>query len=295
MLKTFISVIVYSIIFLNTAHSFNGIKDLESTRLKSLGGAGVASILLNEATILNPSTIVFLQKSSIYYQKDTDELDEEDKNRTGKFKEAYSESIVITDTSAALKGGLSYHYQNEDAGKRKRIAASVATHMGKRSSFGLALRHNDEDSRIIDKTYTQFVLGYTHIPMEGLNLGFTIIDPTQTVDEYFKFIGGIQYTLHDKIDLLLDLGAGDVENSDKEAFSKMAIQLKSFKRLFLRYGRFHDKLYNEKGAAVGFSWVGPRFSFDFSQKTFEPITDSTDNFSTDEQIVETSFGLTVLL
>ena len=145
------------------------------------------------------------------------------------------------------------------------------------------------------KTYNQFVLGITHIAKEGINFGFVVVDPTQNIKEYFKYTAGVQYTLHDTIDLLLDIGSGDTENSDKEAFTKMAIQLRTFKRFFLRYGRFHDKLYKEKGSGVGFSWVGPKFSIDFAQKSFEILRNTTDTIYTDEQITETSLGLTILI
>jgi hypothetical protein len=286
MLINFKSVIFFISVILSTnIWAYTGLKDLETTRMKALGGAGVGSLLLNEGPILNPSSLVFIGNSSLYYQKDRDELDEKSSDRARSYNEAKSESIVITDTSTPLKGGISYSYQNENSGKRKRLTGSIASNVGKRSSFGIGLRYNEENSFLMRKTYNQIVLGITHIAKEGINFGFVVVDPMQSNEEYFKYTAGIQYTLHDTIDLLLDAGSGDTQNSEKESFTKVAVQLRTFKRFFLRYGRFHDRLYNEKGSSIGFSWVGPKFSVDFAQKTFEILRNTADTIYADEQIL----------
>ncbi|MDP7321872.1 MAG: hypothetical protein QF441_14795 [Bacteriovoracaceae bacterium] len=288
---------VFTLLFLSEkAFSFNGIKDFETTRTKSLSGAGVGSILLNEAPLLNPASIVFLSNSSFYFQKDTDELDKKSEQRNKKYQSINNDLIVITDTSSILKGGISYQYQNEPNGKRIRYSASFAKNAGKRSSIGVSLRHSQEDSLLLKESYTQAVLGFTHIPKQGFNLGATIVDPTQSTKEYFKYTVGTQITIHDYIDLIVDFGSGDVDNPKKESFSKWSLQLQSFKRFFLRYGQFYDRLYNEKGSAVGLSWVGPKFSVDYALKNYSIIKSQTsDQLFTNDNIQETSIGLTILL
>jgi hypothetical protein len=292
MKKIFISLslLIYSV---NTI-AFNGIEDYETTRTKAMAGAGVASILLNEAPLFNPASIVFFNKSSLYYQKDSNKLKKTSSTRTSDFKTEQNELVLFTDTSAAFKGGLTYQYQNEQAGKRSRISTSLARNLGKKSAIGLTYRYTQEDSAVIDDNYSQIVLGSTFIHDKSLTFGFVIVDPAQKVSEYFRYTAGVQYSLKDFINLIIDVGSGDTHNYEKESFTKWSLQLQSFERFFLRYGRFHDQLTNRKGTGSGISWVGPRFSLDFAYKVSELISQKTDIILTDEQIVESSLGLTVL-
>jgi hypothetical protein len=287
--------ITIQLIYSATALSYQGIQDMETTRLASSSGAGVASILLNEAVTLNPASIVFMQESSIYYQKGSDELNEKSDMRTSKFKEAKNEMVVITDTSSALKGGLSYQYQNQASGRRSRYTGTFGKHFGKGSAFGIGFRHSDEESGLVDEKYSQFVIGLTHFLSEDFTLGAVIVDPAQSVEQYFKYTVGAQYTLNKFMILIIDVGAGDVENYEKESFTRLAVQLNSFKRLFIRYGRFHDRMINQEGNSVGLSWVGPKFSLDYAIKTSGNISTVADTIYEDEKIIESSFGLTVLL
>lgn len=287
-------IILLQLIYSVNALSYKGIQDLETTRLKSSAGAGVASILLNEAATLNPASIVFLQESSMYYQKGSDELESDSSSRSSRFKEAHKEMLVITDTSSSLKGGISYQYQNEASGRRTRYTGTFGKHFGKASAFGLGFRYSDESSEFADEQYNQFVLGLTHILNESLIVATTIVDPAQTIDHYFKYTFGAQYTLNEFLILIIDIGSGDVQNYENESFTKWAIQLNSFKRFFLRYGRFHNQITNQKGNAAGISWVGPKFSLDYAIKSSENISNTTDTILDDESIIENSFGLTVL-
>ncbi len=60
------SLILTHLLSLTICHA--KIRDFETTRLQSTSGAGVATILVNEASVLNPATIVFVPVSSFYYQ-----------------------------------------------------------------------------------------------------------------------------------------------------------------------------------------------------------------------------------
>ena len=137
-------------------------------------------------------------------------------------------------------------------------------------------------------------MGFTRVYSEAVTFGLVIVDPFQTVQEYFNYTAGIQYNISEFFTVLGDVGSGDVQNPEKSSFSRWAIQLQSFRQFFMRYGQFHDRFKNVKGTSYGISWVGPKLSLDYAVKTSELISNSTDILLTGEQFVETSFGFTVL-
>lgn len=289
-------IIICFLIVISSSNSFAylGMTDMETTRTQAMAGTGVGSVLLNEAPLLNPASIVFYNQSSFYYQKDSSELKEKSDARTRVFNKKKSEIMLITDSSSGFPGGFSYQYQNDDRGRRIRYSLSLARNAGKKSALGLTYSYSDESSRLLEESYSQITLGGTHILNEQLILGMIIVDPGQTETEYFRYTIGAQYSASKIFNILADFGSGDVENYETESYTKWAIQLQSFQRMYLRYGRFHDKLVNQKGTAVGISWVGPKLSIDYSYKISEFISDSSDNLFEDEQFIESSVGLTVL-
>lgn len=275
-------------------YSFDGLKDPETTRLKSMAGAGVASILITEAPILNPASIVFFQNSTIQYQQSREILNNISNDRQNRYEDGKKELLVITDTTSGIKGGFSYDYQNVDAGKRKQFSLSFARNIGKKSGFGIIYKHNDEESLITNNKYNQIVIGGTHIISKDLTLGFNIMDALQREPEYFSYTLGAQYTLKDKINLIADIGSGDIKNYEEEGFTKICIQLEAFKSVFLRYGRFHDKRLNEKGTSVGFSWAGPKLALEYALKTSEYISENSSKLLAGEKLIDSSIGLTLI-
>ena len=290
-----ISIFILLIASTNSAFSFTGIPDMETTRLKTQAGAGVGGILLNESAILNPASIVFLKESSIYYQKDNNELEEEGEDRSRKFKNSQNEMVIITDNSSSVKGGVSYQYQNTEQGKRTRYSINLASAYDKTSSLGISIKHSNEDSYLLSESYTQVLLGYTKNFTSKFSAGFTINDPGQVQDDYFKYTVGVQYTINQFFLVLADFGSGDVENYEDHSFTKVALQLNTFQRWFLRYGRFHDKMLNQNGVGFGLSWVGPKFSLDYAFKNYEQIEEKADIIFPDETVKEASIGLTILI
>lgn len=259
-----------------------------------MAGAGSAAMLVNESTILNPSSIVFSKSSTLSVDRAKQSLNQRSDDRSGSFKEGLHEGILITDTSSVIRGGVNYIYQNEKAGKRTTYSASLASTFTPNTAFGFILKNNTENSATVDDEYIQLDFGYTHILQENLILALVVDDFQQKVSDYFQYTIGVFYTLNEFIDIMADIGSGDVENREKESFNKWAIQVQSFERVFLRYGRFHDKLTNTTGQAYGVSWVGPKFSLDYALKISENIGNNSDMLFDDEQISESSFALTVL-
>lgn len=279
----------------STSQSFGSLlQDPETTRMKGLAGAGVAALLINEAPIFNPASIAFFTKSTILYEQGKIVLEDEAKLRESDHKEGYNETFVITDTSSTLRGGLAYHYQNIEEGKRKQFLLSLANNVGKKTGIGFTIRHNEEESLTTDRTYTQLTYGLTYIHKKNLSFGLNIIDITQVVPEYFSYRIGFQYTFNRSINIIGDIGSGDVQNYNEEIFNILAVQLQAFKSLFLRAGKYHDKRRNRQGTSFGFAWTGPRLSLDYAVKSAEIISEEADTLFTDDKTLETSLGLTVI-
>lgn len=284
-----------SVLQIPSLYAYEGISDFETTRLKSTGGAGIGSILLNEAVILNPASIGFMQNSSILYQKDRSKLNNDSDTRSSDYKKGNSELILITDTSSTLNGGISYQYQNIEAGKRTRLTATAAAPVSKSTVLGFGIAYTQEESYLYDKDYTHFIIGLTHVESKKLSYGIIVKDPSQTAAEYFEVGAGFQYTLNSFVSFIGDIGTGDMENYEDHSYTKYAIQLNSFKDWHFRYGQFSNESTNLKGHGYGASWVGPRFSIDYAYKLSEPIDENKGILYKDEQIVEHSFSLVVLI
>lgn len=276
-----------------SSNGHSKLKEFETTRMMQMSGAGVGSLLVNETTVLNPASMIFVPQSTLYYQKDTTVLNEKSENRSG-FEDGRNEFIGFSDASTKLKGGFSYLYQNENDGKRSRFALSSAGNVTKNTSLGIIYKYTDEFSDVIDNTYHQVTLGLTHIYSENLYLGLVVVDPQNKISEYAHYTIGIQYVLNNFIHLIGDIGSGDNANPDKAAFSRYAIQINSFKYFFIRAGRFHDKFNNREGYSYGLSWVGPRFSIDYAYKNSEKISEKTDTLFMGEELVETSLSVGAL-
>ena len=107
-----LSLAIIGVFYSPLSYSDAKLLPFETARLSQTAGAGVASLLINESTILNPAAIVFFKDSTLYYQRTTDELDEKSDDRTSNFKDGLSEFYSISDTTTQLKGSFSYLYQS---------------------------------------------------------------------------------------------------------------------------------------------------------------------------------------
>lgn len=269
-------------------------QEFQSTRLMQTAGAGVASLLINEGTLLNPAAVSFFTDSTIYYQKSSIELHDSAKDRSFDYNTGNSEFYNITDTTTKMKGGFSYLYQREEFGSRKTMALSSSVVTSKQTSIGFIYKYTDEDSLIRDEKYDQYTISAIYNHSKDFIIGFVYVDPTISIPEYSHYTFGVQYRFNPFITVIGDIGSGDMKNSEKSSFTKFAVQISPTERVFLRYGIFHDKFSNYKGIGYGISWVGPKFAFDYAIKTSEILSESTDELLTDESLVETSMGITLL-
>jgi len=290
-----IFLISFILVFLSTnSHALNKISSFKSTRLIQTGGTGVASLLMNEATLLNPASATFFTQSTLSYQRDSIELNEKSSERSGSFKNGLNEFYNITDTANSTKGAFSYLHQNERAGRRKRLALSSSFPISKKSSAGIIYKYTDEKSDIRDEVYHEFTVGFFHIQTSNLSFGFIYDDPQIKISEYSKYSFGTQYALNKYITLMLDAGSGDVKNPSRKSFTKYAIQLAASERLFFRYGKFNSKFDNNDGIGYGLSWVGPKFSIDIAREESSPLEEKESFLNDGEKLVNTSFSLSAL-
>lgn len=284
-------VIYLSFLIICPLSGWPGIPEIQTARTMSTAGAGIASTLLNEATTLNPATVVFFNKSSFYYQKNRYTLDNETNENVD---HNLTEHITIIDQSSSLKGGLSYTNQLYRGNKRQRFSFAFASPLEKDFSLGVIYKYTKEE---IDeeKEKHQFLLGMQYIQSEKFSYAITINDPFYEDSEDLKITIGTQYVLSNNLTLVYDIGTGDMKNPDKKSFALMALQLKAFERLLVRFGQGKNLITNTEIKSWGASWIGPRFSIDYAFKSSEQTGDKTYTVAEDEKVEEVSFALTLLI
>jgi hypothetical protein len=289
---------VISIVLLFTLLTTNvaaKIRDFETTRLQSTSGAGVATILVNETSILNPAPIVFIPVSSFYYQKGKSKVDSESDGRSRGFSDGSSQMYLLSDSTTALKGTFSYQDHSEQHSRRRRFTSSLASNSGKKTAFGVLYRYTiDQYSDDEEKKFHQGVLGFTHIYSEQLVIGGILVDPFLSNKEDAKTVIGMQYSLTSNFFLIIDSGANFNDDPEENTLFRGALQVNFLKDLYLRAGQFHDKTTNLKGNSWGISWIGPRLSFEYAYKTSEIISEDADYIFKDEQLIETSVSIAIV-
>ena len=117
------------------------IREFQTTRLMSTGGAGVASILSTEAAVLNPAASTFFDGSSFSYQMYKTSLKKENDIRDtapDKFpKSNQSMGTFLADHSGPVKGGVAYLTQNENSYERTSAVMHASAPMGDSTAMGL--------------------------------------------------------------------------------------------------------------------------------------------------------------
>ena len=256
------------------------VHDYETTRLKSTGGTGVGSILINESAILNPAPIAFFSNSSVYVQKEKFEYSEQNKNKAIPSiypNQSKALGVILADTKAQLHGAISYQKQQEGYYSRRRISASLASTVTKDSSFGLLYRNTTDETHRdlaphspIDK-YHQLIIGATHVIDEKFTVGVIIVDPFETRPQDTRAIVGGQYIYRNILAFMVDFGGNYSEDLASSRVFRGALQLNFFRGLFLRAGFFEDRGLDEKGSGFGIAWVAPRTVLEVSIKKTQDL------------------------
>ncbi|RZF23022.1 hypothetical protein DAY19_04425 [Halobacteriovorax vibrionivorans] len=267
------------------------ILDYKTTRLKSTGGAGVASLLMDEATVLNPAPIAFFNMSSVYVEKSsTDNKDLEENNLKGSSNLA----VIASDSSKALKGSLSYVKTKKGDENYKQLSTSFASTVGPKSSLGFTyqdIKRVDNYLGNIEKNeYSQVNIGVFHAVTSSLSLGMVAMDPFKSSENGTKAILGMQYQYGKFISLMLDAGADYTTELSERSLVRGAIQFNVLSDFYIRAGMFDDKIDMQSGSGFGISWIQPKLTLNFAMSNISVDEDALLK-QIAEEIQETSFSL----
>ncbi len=252
--------------------SYGRLRNFETSRMKSTGGAGVGSLLLDEATLLNPASLGFYTVSSLYFQKGSMEFSPIASNTNYKGITPETVAIIASDASQTAGGSLSYTKQNEHFDSRKRLSVSIASPISKNVAAGLTFTNSTDIISLtkdgynyFEDSYSQLTFGITHPLNQDFTIGLVAIDPFQVKPEQTRGIIGFQY-VYKAISFILDIGSNYNEDLSNYAVYKGALQFNVFNDFFLRFGVFSDRGLREKGNGIGAGWAGPKLVLDLAVK-----------------------------
>ena len=268
------------ILVLYSFSSFGNIQEFETTRMKSTAGTGVGSILMDEATLLNPAPIAFFNVGSVYISKGSTQntLSGDELQNTDHL------GVIVSDAKGSSAGSLSYQTQTFGNQKRIRLAAALSAPINKKSAMGVSLRRTTDEIIGGEKTeYFQTILGVSHAVSEAFTLGFVALDPLRKREEDAMGIFGVQYVFKDFISVMADAGANYFKELSETFLYRGAVQFKLLDDFYARFGYFRDMGKSENGTGVGLGWVQPRLVLEAAIKNVENETAKSNR--------ETSFSL----
>lgn len=249
--------------FLNCAQA-------STPRLRSSANIGVGSILLDEATLLNPASSAFYKIGALFYQKS--KIEPSDGRSSGGLD---SSTFIASDAKGKMAGSVSYRTTDQIKNSKK-ISVSLASIVGEQSATGITYHYENEE---LKKQYISF--GVTHAVNEMFTLGFVLKDPLRSKENNSNATIGLQYTYKQFITLMSDFGTDWKDRFDEKLIYGGAVQFKILDDLFIRGGLKIDKQSNIKTKGFGGSWSSPKFvvnlaiSFDENINTKEEVKEST--------------------
>ncbi|MCK5883787.1 MAG: hypothetical protein KAG61_08875 [Bacteriovoracaceae bacterium] len=282
---------------LQSIAAHGAMQDIWTTRLKSTSGAGVASLLIDESTMLNPAPMAFYNRSYIYYEYTKSDIAISDESGHPDPKRSKENTVVTSDGAQKVKGSFSYTVQNHDRGYRKRISASTAYPMSKKASMGITYRYTKDTSyengvEQKQSTNNQMVIGFYHQVKSYFSLGMTFTDPLKNVEnETIALVGG-QLSYQDMISFMFDAGANYYEDMADTFLFRGGLQLKMLSDFLLRFGYSRDNGRKESGNSMGVTWVSPRLILNFALRNIKVEKDILLN-QRQEKIRESSFSMSL--
>jgi len=236
-----------------------------TTRLKSSAGVGVGSILLDEATFLNPASSAFYKIGAIYYQRTTTEnLDSSDE---AKFE---TSTFIASDAKGKMAGSISYQKFDEQD-DQKNISVSLASIIGEKSATGVTYHYEDGSQK--NKFIT---FGVTHAINEMFTMGFILNDPIREKENNSHAIFGLQYTYKEFITLAGDFGTDWKNRFDEKLIYGGSLQFKVFDDLYIRGGLKIDNQKDIKTKGFGGSWSSPKFVVNVAMNFNEDMTNQAE-------------------
>lgn len=267
------------VIVAHPLHSLAQPRPFQTTRLSSTGGAGVASLLVTEAAVLNPAAIAFFSDTFLSYQNTRTELRSESRQRetdgNGFSDSNRSEGYFVFDNSAQTKGGFSYQRQTEDGFLRRRMSATFASALSDTFAFGLTYKYTEDtlprEAPSRHSVTHPVSLGATWVLEPTLIVGLVWDDPGRSSRSESRLVGGLQYNITDRFMVMLDAGQDPTRSYDRTLIWRGALQYSPFNDFYVRGGRFQDRAENLEGEAWGVSWAGPRLGADFAVRSSQQM------------------------
>ena len=259
--------------------------------MKSTAGAGNASLLMNESSLNNPAPIAFFKESSLYFERTAASYAGEENEQA---LEASNYAFIASDATKNLRGSVALIKHNQGPSSLEQLNVSLASTIGKSSSFGIAYRNVQKEYNYIGQRireeYKMFVPGVFHAVSKDLSLGLTLIDPTRVSNNETKAIVGFQYRILNFMLVMLDVGADYEGPISDTSVIRAATQIKIFDDFFLRFGGFEDKDLKERGTGFGVGWVGPKLVFNFAIRNTRVI-ENEELRQENQDIKDTSFSV----
>jgi hypothetical protein len=277
-------------------------RDMWTTRLISTSGSGVASMLVEETPYLNPAPIAFFDKTHFYYQNYGQKIEDKNSSRSGSLNqmdEINGDSITIVDTKNTFKGAFSYQSYRYNLTRRSRYVLTFGKASGQNSAFGISIRHTrDKHPDVIrenEESFTQAVLGTSHVINKNFTVGAVIIDPLGKIEEESRALVGFQYIFSNAFLISSDFGGNPRIGLSDSFISRSGLQINFMKQIFLRLGFFSDKAENTRGDSYGINWVGPKTSFEFAVKNSTILDDSLPSLFAfvNERVIESSLSFSL--
>jgi hypothetical protein len=290
-------VYILALMLLMGQSSWAQIRDFQTTRLNSTAGAGIASMLSSEASILNPAASTFFAGSTFSYQRYSTSLQDGSDEREAALddfpSQNKSQGYFMSDHDGPVKGGVAYTQQEENSYQRDQFITHGSAALSVSTGMGFAYRYIKDSlpkgSPNRHQIHHQISLGFTHVLDEKTIIGVVLNDPTRTTPGEERALGGLQYAFADKLTLIADIGTQYTQNARDKYVWRGAVQLQLFDDFFFRIGKFYDNIRFSKGYGWGASWIGPRLGVEFAQKLSSQFGDNSYVYH-DETLVDTSIS-----
>jgi hypothetical protein len=238
--------------------------DFRTTWLKSTAGIGVASVLMDEATILNPAPIGFYDNSSFYFQKGNLEQQNTSTVTSANNSRIDELGFIVSDSKGLVGGSFSYHKQEYSAAKAERFGASLGYPVQDSTSIGMSYVVEKQKFTQSQKNYT---FGLSHAVSADLTAGATLKGAEVNPKDNSEALVGLQYIYKNFITLMGDLGANYRQDLNTSSIYGAAIQFKIFQDVFLRTGYRENKFSRVRENGVGLGWVSPKLVVNLAYNT----------------------------
>jgi hypothetical protein len=288
----------FILIFINSfsyLEAKNYLPSFDTTRLKSTGGAGIASPLLDEVNYLNPASSAFFNIGSVYLQKNS--LTGESTSSAGSpvISEFDQIGVIASDAKGSRGGSASYNKMTIGEENIKQISASVSSPIGKKSALGIAFNYIDENifnqnDQLTQQKYKVTTFGVTHALNESLFLGLVLKDAFRSKENNTRATVGLHYLYRNYINVMLDVGTDYKDELSERAKWNAAAEIKIMSDFMLRFGFFDDKGLAIKGSGIGVGWIQPRLTLEIALKNTDVLASEV-LFQEESQLKETTLSM----